>query len=48
MILSDPVSPRVNIGKSNEIYFELSESFASESPFAENMFSEWFMLPIVK
>jgi len=32
----------------DEIYFEPSESFASKSPFAENMFREWFMLPIVK
>lgn len=32
----------------DEVYFELSESFASKSPFAEKMFREWFMLPIVK
>jgi len=31
---------KFGIGTINEIYFELSESFASNSPFAENMFRE--------
>jgi len=35
-------------GMTNEVYFELSESFASKSPFAEKMFREWFMFPMVK
>lgn len=48
MILSDLVSQRVDVGMTNKIYFELSESFASKSPFAEKMFKEWFMLPMVK
>jgi hypothetical protein len=39
---------KVDLEMTNGIYFELLESFASKSPFAEKMFREWFMLPIVK
>jgi hypothetical protein len=42
------VSREINTRMMNEIYLELSESFASRSPFAENMSRECFMLPIVK
>ena len=48
MILSGSVSQKVGIGMMNETHFELSERFASKSPFAENTFRECFMLPIVK
>ena len=35
-------------GMKNGVYFELSESFARKSPFAEKIFREWFMFPMVK
>lgn len=40
---SDPVrsgGSNVNNGMMNGIYFELSDSFASRSPFAENILRE--------